>query len=123
MMCSKMADMDIIKELQNLKDRVEALEAKMKKPKFSKDSTDLLDILNALTGKNFRHVPVNLKLIEERLKSGIPRDDLHAMLGMMCDKWKGTDMDKFLRPATLFGLEKCEGYIGELNRKPTYEGK
>lgn len=120
--------MDIQKELQELRDRVEALEAMLtpdvvklkKQPRFSQDSIDLLNILNALSGKSFRPVETNLKLIEARLKSGIPRNDLHAMLGMMCDRWKGTDMDKFLRPATLFGLEKCEGYIGELNRKPTY---
>jgi len=81
---------------------------------YRDDAVLLLKALNGMTGKNFRFVDTNLNLIKQRLKSGIPRDTLHAMIGFKCRQWKGTDQEQYLRPSTLFGKEKCEQYIGQL---------
>lgn len=75
---------------------------------------EILQWLNAKTGKNFRAKEVNLKLIRARLRSGILPEQLKAIVSRKVREWKGTDSEKYLRPATLFNETKCEQYVGEL---------
>lgn len=82
---------------------------------YKDDAKDMLKVLNTMAGRDFRFVDTNIKPIIDRLKSGITRDQIHAMIGMKVREWKGTDQDKYLRPATLFNKSKCEQYIGQLN--------
>ena len=43
----------------------------------------------------------------------------HAALLRVVDakalEWQGTDMAKYLRPATLFNASKCASYVGQLD--------
>ncbi|NCB45345.1 MAG: hypothetical protein EOM59_22360, partial [Clostridia bacterium] len=36
-----------------------------------------------------------------------------TVIDKKCAQWKGTDMDKYLRPSTLFNASKFEGYLNE----------
>jgi uncharacterized phage protein (TIGR02220 family) len=74
----------------------------------------ILDWLNAKTGRTYRHSTTNLDLIRGRLKDGIAEWQLKAIVSRKVREWKGTEQEKFLRPATLFNRTKCEQYLGEL---------
>ncbi|MBA1146393.1 conserved phage C-terminal domain-containing protein [Ectothiorhodospiraceae bacterium WFHF3C12] len=74
----------------------------------------VLAFLNERAGKKFRHVDTHLVPIMQRMDSGITEQDLRMVVARKCRQWKGTDMDSYLRPATLFNKTKCEQYVGEL---------
>lgn len=74
-------------------------------------AVEVLEFLNAATGRRYRPISSNLKLISCRLKE--PEVDLvgvKAMIMNQVKEWKGTEMDKYLRPETLFNKTKFDGY-------------
>ena len=73
----------------------------------------VLGFLNEKTGRHFRGVDTNLKLICLRLTSGATVEDCKAIIARQVRRWKGTDMEQYLRPATLFNETKFEQYLGE----------
>lgn len=76
---------------------------------------DILNFLIKKSGKSFKHVPSNLKLISARLKEGHKISDLTAVIDMKVKEWGGDQkMAKYIRPATLFNAEKFNQYVGEL---------
>ena len=82
---------------------------------------DLLCYLNEKTGKRFRPAASNMKLLRARLNEGHAENDIRAVIDRKCMEWAGTDFCSYLRPATLFGAEKFNQYVGELGqptRKP-----
>jgi uncharacterized phage protein (TIGR02220 family) len=54
------------------------------------------------------------QLIKTRLKDGFTVEDFYMVIDNNVSEWLNTDMEKYLRPETLFG-PKFEGY---LNQKP-----
>jgi uncharacterized phage protein (TIGR02220 family) len=74
----------------------------------------VLEHLNKITGKNFRMADVNLSMIIARLKDGITEQTLKTIIVKKNRDWKGTEQEKYLRPATLFNRTKCEQYIGDI---------
>lgn len=80
------------------------------------DARLILEFLNEKTGKQFQPVKANLEKIKARLKEGATPDDLRAVVARKYREWKGTEMDKYLRPATLFNAEKFAQYRGELEK-------
>jgi len=77
--------------------------------------TGILNFLIKRSGKNFKHVPSNLKLITARIKEGHSETEILAVIEMKVSEW-GSDpkMAKYIRPATLFNAEKFNQYVGEL---------
>jgi uncharacterized phage protein (TIGR02220 family) len=76
---------------------------------------ELLEFLNTKTGKNFRPVPANLKLIEARLASGVEPKRVRQVILRKWREWSGKpDMQNYLRPATLFAATNFEQYLGEI---------
>lgn len=74
----------------------------------------LLAYLNAKAGKAFRPVESNLGRIAARLKTCSP-DDVRAVIDTQVEKWgRDEKMTEYLRPETLFGALKFEGYLGNL---------
>lgn len=68
--------------------------------------------LNTLAHTRYRPTKADtIKLITTRLKEGYSVDDLKRVVSYKCDEWMGTDMQKYLRPETLFRLSKFEGYL------------
>jgi uncharacterized phage protein (TIGR02220 family) len=57
--------------------------------------------------------------IRARMNEGFIIDDFKTVIDVKYDEWKNTDMEKYLRPETLFG-NKFESY---LNQKSTKNGK
>lgn len=75
---------------------------------------EVLDFLNATAGRSFEAVPANLELITARLKEGATVEQCKQVVSCKTKEWKGTDMAKFLRPATLFNRLKYAQYVGDL---------
>lgn len=101
------------------------------KSKTSTSSGDLtikaklvLDALNQKTGKAFKYTDSNLRLIEARLKEYSVEDCL-KVIGIKCSQWKNDpQMNKYLRPETLFNATKFGGYLNEQEVKtsPQFTG-
>lgn len=79
--------------------------------------------LNQKTGKNYQYVEKNTKLIENRFKEGFTLDDFKIVIDWKIEDWLGTDMQKYLRPETLFG-NKFDGYLNEkpiVSKQPSFK--
>jgi uncharacterized phage protein (TIGR02220 family) len=76
---------------------------------------EILQFLNKKTGRIYRPVDTNLKLIIARLKTGVTVMDCRQVIVKKTREWKGNPkMAEYLRPATLFKEDKFEQYLGEL---------
>ena len=56
-----------------------------------------------------------IKLINARFKDGYVVEDFKTVILKKYNGWKDTDMEKYLRPSTLFG-NKFEAYFNEKNK-------
>ncbi|WP_261381975.1 conserved phage C-terminal domain-containing protein, partial [Bacillus licheniformis] len=75
----------------------------------------IIDLLNKVAGTKYRPTtPKTKTLIKARWNEGFRFDDFKHVILVKCEEWRGTDLDKYLRPETLFGT-KFENY---LNQKP-----
>lgn len=72
----------------------------------------ILAKVNDLSGKQFREVDGNLKIITARLaERDVDEDGMGIMLDRMAQWWLNDDkMREYFRPSTLFGKEKFDGY-------------
>ncbi|BAT49702.1 phage replication initiation [Bacillus altitudinis] len=72
----------------------------------------ITDLLNQMSEKNYRHTtPKTQQLIRARWNEGFRFDDFKKVILAKCFEWRDNpDMNKFLRPETLFGT-KFEGYL------------
>lgn len=76
------------------------------------NARDCLSHLNQETGKNFRPVDTNLKPIASLLKA-YSKETIIKVINNKVAKWKGTSMDDYLRPSTLFRASNFEAYANE----------
>ena len=88
-------------------------------PSWQEQAHSVLDFLNDKTGRVYRPVDTNLKLITARLKSGATVLQCRQVIARKARQWKGRpEMAPYLRPATLFNATKFEQYLGELVPAP-----
>lgn len=74
---------------------------------------DVIDYLNQQTGKNYKSTTKkNQTVIRARIDEGFSLDDFKRVIDNKVAEWKGTNMEKYLRPETLFGT-KFEGYLNQ----------
>ncbi|WP_415410070.1 conserved phage C-terminal domain-containing protein [Staphylococcus agnetis] len=74
---------------------------------------DVIDYLNQQTGKHYKSTTKkNQTFIRARSDEGFNLDDFKKVIDNKVAEWKGTDMEKYLRPETLFGT-KFEGYLNQ----------
>lgn len=86
-----------------------------KQTALKSQAIQILQFLNEKTGRAYRLVDTNLKLIEARLKSGATLRDCFQVIAKKTREWKNdAKMAEYLRPATLFNATKFEQYVGEL---------
>lgn len=78
-----------------------------------KDIIYILSYLNEKAGTAFRSCRSNNKFIQARLKDHTI-EELKAVVDKKVEEWKGTDMQKYLRPETLFNATKFESYLYSL---------
>ncbi|GDZ83152.1 hypothetical protein LCIT_03940 [Leuconostoc citreum] len=116
-------------------------QVRLGKDRLGKDSKDILsgsdepdhvpykeivDYLNEKTGSKYRSSGSKTKsLIKARTNEGFNLDDFKTVIEKKAKEWSGTNMEKYLRPETLFGT-KFEGYLNEkqsANQKQIGYGK
>lgn len=74
---------------------------------------EIIAYLNMATGKKFSSTGVdNTKFVTKRLSENYSFEDFKHVIDVKTAKWKGTDMDEYLRPQTLFG-GKFNAYLNE----------
>ena len=83
----------------------------------------VIDYLNKKASTNYRATTKNTQsFINARVKEGYTAEDFKKVIDSKSREWLGTDFEKYLRPATLFGT-KFENYLNEANKKgPTAIG-
>lgn len=73
---------------------------------------EIIDYLNEKAGKRFKVNEKTKAHINARANDGYTLADFRAVIEKKVAEWRGTEMDKFLRPETLFGT-KFEGYLNQ----------
>lgn len=80
--------------------------------------SEILSYLNEKVGTNYRPSTRKTRdLIKARQKENFSLDDFKTVINKKTAEWKGTDMEKYLRPETLFGT-KFESYLNQREVKP-----
>lgn len=100
------------KELKN-KDNVE----KRSSDQLKGQVHEIILYLNSQTQKHFKaNSKDTARLVSGRIHEGFSVDDFKKVIDIKAKQWLGTDMDQYLRPATLFTPAHFEAY---LNERPT----
>ena len=95
---------------------------KIKNKNKNKNKNNIINIiveyLNEKAGTSYKPNSKNtVKHINARLTDGFTVDDFKTVIDKKCAEWKGTDMEQYLRPETLFGT-KFESYLNaKINAK------
>lgn len=78
---------------------------------YHKHSRTVLFYLNEKTGHHYRETDPNLKFISARLSEPeVDLDGIKVMIDRQVQEWKETEMEKYLRPETLFNRTKFDSY-------------
>lgn len=74
----------------------------------------LIKYLNEKTGRAFHNTEANKKLIKARLNDGFTKQDFKLVIDYKAMDWKDNqDMQKYLRPNTLFAPSHFDDYLNE----------
>lgn len=69
--------------------------------------------MNKFAKTNYRHTSqVTKDKIKARWNDGFRLNDFETVIKNKCSEWMGTDMEKYLRPKTLFG-NNFESYLNQ----------
>jgi len=83
--------------------------------KKSKACREIIAYLNEKTGKRFTAKSRDTQgHISARLDEGFTVEDFKTVIDKKCKEWQGTDMEKYIRPETLFS-RKFDRYLNETN--------
>lgn len=83
--------------------------------------SEIIDYLNLKTNKNYKTTTQKTRaLIKARMNEHFTVDDFKLVINKMCTEWMGTNMEKYLRPETLFGT-KFESYLNQTLTKSETE--
>ena len=84
---------------------------------------EIVQYLNDRCGTRYRYQTKGTREhINARLKEGYTVDDFKAVIDKKFEEWHGTDMEKFLRPETLFA-GKFESYLNQKIVKKKYQSQ
>lgn len=74
---------------------------------------NIINYLNKKSNKRFKYnTNKTMKCIRARINEGFELEDFYKVIDTKVDQWLNTDMEMFIRPATLFS-NKFEGYLNE----------
>lgn len=74
---------------------------------------DIINYLNLKNNSNYKYTTKTTKeKIKARLNDGFTLEDFKIVIDKKVEEWIGTDMEKYLRPETLFGT-KFESYLNQ----------
>ncbi len=75
---------------------------------------EIIEYLNQRTERNYKYTTkTTQKHIKARFIEGFSLEDFKKVIDGQVQEWKGTNMEKYLRPETLFGV-KFEGYLNAI---------
>lgn len=105
----KSIDKDINIENNNINSPAKAVQCK-----------EIIDYLNLKANTHYRHnIKKTQSLINARFNENFTLDDFKRVIDNKTSEWKNTEMEKYLRPETLFGT-KFESYLNQ-KKKETLE--
>ena len=87
----------------------------------NKEYIVVLDYLNEKVGSNFKPIETHLKLIKARMQD-YTEQDLKNVIDKKVKEWKGTEMQQYLRPKTLFNATNFENYVNCLDKINNQQG-
>lgn len=94
-----------LQQANNMKLRAEAIHVLLK--------------LNETAGTSFamtgRKAETNIRLVTARFSEGYTKQELFSLIAHKVKEWKGTKMERYIRPSTLFKKSKIDGYINEIS--------
>lgn len=83
------------------------------KKNYKNEILTVVEYLNGKAGTSYKtSTPKTITLITARLNEGFTTQDFIAVIDKKVEEWKNTNMERYLRPETLFGT-KFEGYLNE----------
>lgn len=78
----------------------------------SKSHIEIIEYLNMKTGSKFKATTKPyIQAIRSRLKEGYTVDDFKTVIDKKCNEWKGTKLEKYLTPKTLFAPSHFDTYL------------
>ena len=79
--------------------------------------TEAVTHLNKVLGTNYQTTTTStVNSIKTLINKNYTLEDIKCVIDYKYKEWKGTDMEKYLRPNTLFRLSKFESYINNARR-------
>lgn len=89
-------------------------------PKRAEAIGRVIGHLNEVAHKSYRSSSKkSAQSVSARLAEGYTEEQLFHVIDVKCEEWLGTDMEKFLRPETLFAPSHIEGYVNQPLRAET----
>lgn len=77
-----------------------------------KSHFEIIEYLNQKTGSKFKPTTKPyVQAIRSRLKEGYTVDDFKTVIDKKCREWKGTKLEKYLTPKTLFAPSHFDTYL------------
>lgn len=77
-----------------------------------KSHIEIIEYLNLKTGSKFKPTTKPyVQAIRSRLKEGYTVDDFKMVIDKKCREWKGTKLEKYLTPKTLFAPSHFDTYL------------
>lgn len=77
-----------------------------------KSHIEIIEYLNIKTGSKFKATTKPyIQAIRSRLKEGYTVDDFKTVIDKKCREWKGTKLEKYLTPKTLFAPSHFDTYL------------
>ena len=77
-----------------------------------KSHIEIIEYLNLKTGSKFKATTKPyIQVIRSRLKEGYTVDDFKTVIDKKCREWKGTKLEKYLTPKTLFAPSHFDTYL------------
>lgn len=71
----------------------------------------VIDYLNTVAMTKYQKTPKNRSYINARIAEGHTPEDCRRVIDSRWAAWRGTSMQEYMRPCTLFNSEKFEGYL------------
>lgn len=93
------------------KDRIDTL-CHVSHDDVDKSHIEIIEYLNVKTGSKFKATTKPyIQAIRSRLKEGYTVDDFKTVIDKKCREWKGTKLEKYLTPKTLFAPSHFDTYL------------
>lgn len=75
---------------------------------------EIIEYLNHVTNSKYRYKTASTKkMLNARINEGYTLADFKRVIDVKSSQWLNSDMEKFLRPSTLFNASKFDNYANE----------